>query len=282
MPQHPNAWAAGSSGHLGSIARDRCRNARTDVPAGIAVATCRPGVAGRADGRAGRGPQLGAVALEVLTTDFVARAADVTAQPPLLLVSGERDHSALRTDAAALVDALCEQYANPDDVELITMPALSHPLADEPAGIGPQLPSAKVVGEILTQGFLRQLTGKEPGPRAGPPEGKIGDRRIKNAWVLPRHLQIADHAPARVRGTDDLRMASFVASNGVLRIRTLCMEFIGTCTDSLGVHRERDEDRTRSPSGLPGGCARRRSPATRDPYPWQASFGSKSSIIFVR
>ena len=60
-------------------------------------------------------------------------AADVTAQPPLLLVSGERDHhSALRTDAAALVDALCEQYANPDDVELITVPALSHPLADEP------------------------------------------------------------------------------------------------------------------------------------------------------
>ena len=63
--------------------------------------------------------------------DFVARAADVTAQPPLLLVSGERDHSALRTDAAALVDAPCEQYANPDH-ELITMPALSHPLADEP------------------------------------------------------------------------------------------------------------------------------------------------------
>jgi hypothetical protein len=175
MPQHPNAWAAGSSGHLGSIARDRCRNARTDVPAGIAVATCRPGVAGRADGRAGRGPQLGAVALEVLTTDFVARAADVTAQPPLLLVSGERDHSALRTDTAALVDALSEQYANPDDVELITMPALSHPLADEPAGIGPQLPSAKVVGEILTQGFLRQLTGKRA--RAARRAARGEDRR---------------------------------------------------------------------------------------------------------
>jgi hypothetical protein len=64
--------------------------------------------------------------------DFVARAADVAAQPPLLLVSGERDHSALRTDATALVDALCEQYVNPDDVELISVPALSHPLADEP------------------------------------------------------------------------------------------------------------------------------------------------------
>jgi hypothetical protein len=90
---------------------------------------------------------------------------------PLLLVSGERDHSALRTDAAALVDALCEQYANPDDVELITVPALSHPLADEPRWEpAPQLPSAKVVGEILTQWFLRQLKGNEPGPRAGPPE----------------------------------------------------------------------------------------------------------------
>jgi hypothetical protein len=69
-------------------------------------------------------------------TGFVARAADVAAQPPLLLVSGERDHSAVRTDAAALVDALCEQYANPEDVELITVPALSHPWPTNPAGTG--------------------------------------------------------------------------------------------------------------------------------------------------
>jgi len=93
--------------------------------------------------------------------DFVARAADVTTQPPLLLVSGELDHPALRTDAAALVDALRERYAHPDKVELRTVPELPHPLADEP-GLepAPQLPATKVVDEILTQWFLRQLTAK--------------------------------------------------------------------------------------------------------------------------
>jgi dienelactone hydrolase len=93
--------------------------------------------------------------------DFVARAADVTAQPPLLLVSGELDHPALRTDAAALVDALRERYEHPDEVELITVPDLPHPLADEPGlELAPQLPATKVVDEILTQWFLRQLTAK--------------------------------------------------------------------------------------------------------------------------
>jgi dienelactone hydrolase len=93
--------------------------------------------------------------------DFVARAADLTAQPPLLLVSGERDHPELRTDAAALVDALRDQYAHPDEVELTTVPDLAHPLADEP-GLepAPQLPTAKAVDEILTQWFLRQLTSR--------------------------------------------------------------------------------------------------------------------------
>jgi pimeloyl-ACP methyl ester carboxylesterase len=93
--------------------------------------------------------------------DFVARAADLTAQPPLLLVSGELDHPELRTDAAALVDALREQYAHPDEVGLTTVPDLAHPLADEP-GLepAPQLPTAKAVDEILTQWFLRQLTSR--------------------------------------------------------------------------------------------------------------------------
>jgi pimeloyl-ACP methyl ester carboxylesterase len=91
--------------------------------------------------------------------DFVARAGDLTAQPPLLLVSGERDHPELRTDAAALVDALREHYAHPDEVELTTVPDLAHPLADEP-GLepAPQLPTARAVDEILTRWFLRQLT----------------------------------------------------------------------------------------------------------------------------
>jgi dienelactone hydrolase len=91
--------------------------------------------------------------------DFVARAADIPAQPPLLLVSGERDHPELRTDAAALVDALRERYARPDEVELVTVPGLAHPLAEEP-GLepAPQLPTARAVDEILTRWFVRQLT----------------------------------------------------------------------------------------------------------------------------
>lgn len=90
--------------------------------------------------------------------DFVARAGDISAQPPVLLVSGELDHPALRTDAAALAGALRERHANPDEVELRTVPDLAHPLADEP-GLepAPQRPATAVVDEILTQWFLRRL-----------------------------------------------------------------------------------------------------------------------------
>jgi alpha-beta hydrolase superfamily lysophospholipase len=90
--------------------------------------------------------------------DFVARAADLTAQPPLLLVSGEQDHPDLRADAAALVGALRERYARPDDVELVGVPDLAHPLADEP-GLepAPQRPATRVVDEIVTGWFRRQL-----------------------------------------------------------------------------------------------------------------------------
>jgi alpha-beta hydrolase superfamily lysophospholipase len=89
--------------------------------------------------------------------DFVARAGDVTAQPPLLLLSGELDHPTFRTDAAELVRALRERYTRPDDVELVAVPDLAHPLADEP-GLepAPQLPVARKVDEILTTWFLRQ------------------------------------------------------------------------------------------------------------------------------
>lgn len=93
--------------------------------------------------------------------DFVARAGDITAQPPLLLVSGEQDHPAFRTDAADLVRALRERHTHPDEVELIVVPNLAHPLADEP-GLepAPQLPAARTVDDILTTWFLRKFSAK--------------------------------------------------------------------------------------------------------------------------
>lgn len=91
--------------------------------------------------------------------DFVARVDTLTAQPPLLLVSGERDHPELRTDAAALIDALHQHYARPGEVELITVPGLAHPLADEPGREpAPQLPPAAAVDAIVTRWFRRRLT----------------------------------------------------------------------------------------------------------------------------
>lgn len=93
--------------------------------------------------------------------DFVARVADLTAEPPLLVVSGEQDHPSLRADAADLVHALRVRYTHPEEVELVNVPDLAHPLADEP-GLepAPQLPAARAVDEILTPWFFRQLTMK--------------------------------------------------------------------------------------------------------------------------
>ncbi|WP_062979158.1 alpha/beta hydrolase family protein [Nocardia flavorosea] len=90
--------------------------------------------------------------------NFVARAAELTVAPALLVVSGEEDHPDLRADAAALVDTLQHRYAQRDNAELVSVPNLAHPLADEP-GIepAPQRPEAKVVDDILTRWFRRQL-----------------------------------------------------------------------------------------------------------------------------
>ncbi|NKY35644.1 prolyl oligopeptidase family serine peptidase [Nocardia speluncae] len=91
--------------------------------------------------------------------DFVARAAELTVAPPLLVVSGEEDHPDLRADAAALVDTLRHRSAQPDNAELVSVPNLAHPLADEP-GLepAPQSSEAKTVDDILTQWFRRQLS----------------------------------------------------------------------------------------------------------------------------
>ncbi|QUH03871.1 alpha/beta hydrolase [Saccharopolyspora erythraea] len=85
--------------------------------------------------------------------DFVAKADSIAGRAPLLVVSGELDHPALRTDAFSLVDALGERS------ELLSIPGLAHPLADEP-GIepAPQLPSAREVDAGLTAWFRRHLT----------------------------------------------------------------------------------------------------------------------------
>ncbi|MFF7636421.1 alpha/beta hydrolase family protein [Kitasatospora sp. NPDC008050] len=94
--------------------------------------------------------------------DFVARAGDLatrTPQSPLLVVSGELDFPGLRTDAAELVAALRERYAEPELVQPATVAGLAHPLAEYP-GLepAPQLPVAKAVDEALSAWFLRHLT----------------------------------------------------------------------------------------------------------------------------
>lgn len=84
--------------------------------------------------------------------DFVARADAIAARAPLLVVSGELDHPALRADAIRLAEALGERS------ELLSIPGLAHPLAEEP-GIdpAPQLPSARRVDTGLTTWFRRHL-----------------------------------------------------------------------------------------------------------------------------
>jgi dienelactone hydrolase len=86
--------------------------------------------------------------------DFVAKAGAIAGRAPLLVVSGELDHPGLRADALELVDALGDRS------ELLSIPGLAHPLADEP-GIepAPQLPLAREVDAGLTAWFRRHLAG---------------------------------------------------------------------------------------------------------------------------
>jgi dienelactone hydrolase len=86
--------------------------------------------------------------------DFLPRASTLARRAPLLVVSGELDHPALRADAIELVEAVGDRAA------LLSIPGLAHPLADEP-GIepAPQLPAAREVDAGLTAWFRRHLTG---------------------------------------------------------------------------------------------------------------------------
>ena len=89
--------------------------------------------------------------------DFVPKAGVLAGRAPLLVISCELDHPALRADALHFVDALGERS------ELLSIPGLAHPLADEP-GIepAPQLPLAREVDAGLATWFRRHL-----GTRAG-------------------------------------------------------------------------------------------------------------------
>ncbi|MFE0131127.1 alpha/beta hydrolase family protein [Streptomyces sp. NPDC059037] len=91
------------------------------------------------------------------TLDFVAKTGAIAGRAPLLVVSGERDHPGLRADASDLVDALGERS------ELLSIPGLAHPLAEEP-GIepAPQLPVARAVDAGLTRWFRRHLAAAAP------------------------------------------------------------------------------------------------------------------------
>ena len=84
--------------------------------------------------------------------DFLGKAGVIAGRAPLLVVSGEQDHPALRADAVGLVNALGARG------ELLSIPGLAHALADEP-GIepAPQTPSAREVDAGLTMWFRRHL-----------------------------------------------------------------------------------------------------------------------------
>ncbi|RZS29617.1 hypothetical protein EV193_11920 [Herbihabitans rhizosphaerae] len=84
--------------------------------------------------------------------DFVPKADAIAGHAPLLVVSGEQDHPALRADAISLAEKLGDRS------ELLSIPELAHPLADEP-GIepAPQSPLARAVDVGLTTWFRRHL-----------------------------------------------------------------------------------------------------------------------------
>ncbi|GAA2813817.1 prolyl oligopeptidase family serine peptidase [Crossiella cryophila] len=95
--------------------------------------------------------------------DFLPRAEVLARRAPLLVVSGELDHPALRADALALVEAAG------DRAELLSIPGLAHPLAEEP-GIepAPQSPTARAVDLGLTRWFRRYLAAVSAGTSIAP------------------------------------------------------------------------------------------------------------------
>jgi alpha-beta hydrolase superfamily lysophospholipase len=95
--------------------------------------------------------------------DFVARAGEIARrhpQPPMLLVTGERDLAEFREPAAALHAALRGRYADPERVGLVSVPEMAHALAEAP-GIqpAPQTRDAERVDTHVTEWLRRHLGG---------------------------------------------------------------------------------------------------------------------------
>ncbi|MFF0147816.1 alpha/beta hydrolase [Amycolatopsis sulphurea] len=84
--------------------------------------------------------------------NFLPWAGTLAARAPLLVVSGELDHPALRADALQLAEAMGER------AELRSIPGLAHPLAAEPGLTpAPPFPAAHVVDAALTAWFRDHL-----------------------------------------------------------------------------------------------------------------------------
>jgi dienelactone hydrolase len=82
--------------------------------------------------------------------DFITRAADLKGTS-LLVVSGDEDYPAFRTDAAALAAAV-------PGARLTTVPGLAHPLAERPGDQpAPPTPEAQIVDAAITGWFTTHL-----------------------------------------------------------------------------------------------------------------------------
>jgi dienelactone hydrolase len=94
--------------------------------------------------------------------DFVERARETArrGEPAVLLVVGEEDDlEGFREPTARLRDALAREYADPSRVELVTVPGMGHPLAEEP-GVepAPQTVHAATVDGHTARWLGRHLT----------------------------------------------------------------------------------------------------------------------------
>jgi pimeloyl-ACP methyl ester carboxylesterase len=137
-------------GSLGGLVALRALTSGLPVAAGALVNACirpRPLVDMVSEGNYPWDPAAEALADAL---DFLRRAGELTM--PLLVVSGELDDPPFRADAVALAEAA-------PHAELVSVPGLAHPLADEPGmAPAPQLPLAKRVDDALTEWFTRHLS----------------------------------------------------------------------------------------------------------------------------